>query len=127
MIDLVLKDVELGRYARERIDHKLTKAVERYPRELQVRVSLEENRGVFNARVMTSVNGRELFGHHESRSKLEALDHAIFKFDRQLLKLSDRQVKKPKSRRADRGIVPVSDTLMDDGEVEAAGAFGGYA
>ena len=88
---LVLKDVKLGNYARERIDHKLARALERYQRELAVRVVVQENKGTFEARVMSAVGGKELMGRHSSRSMMEALDEAIFKFERQLSKRSERR------------------------------------
>ena len=89
-MDLVVKGTKVGNYARERMEHKLTKAVERFHREIPVRVSVEEKKGLFAARVTSAVSGRELLAHSESRSMLEAVDEAIMKFERQLLKLSKR-------------------------------------
>ena len=89
-MDLVVKGTKVGNYARERMEHKLAKAVERFHREIPVRVSVEEKKGLFAARVTSAVSGRELLAQSESRSMLEAVDEAIVKFERQLLKLSKR-------------------------------------
>ena len=119
-IDMVVKGTRLGNYARERIEYKLVKAMERYHREIPIRVSLEERKGTFKARVMSSVNGRELLSHSESRSKLEALDEAVGKFDRQLLKLSGRKGRKSKARGFHRTPSQISETVVQDVEDEVA-------
>ena len=92
-MDLVVKGTKVGNYARERMEHKLSKAVERFHREIPVRVSVEEKKGLFAARVTSAVSGRELLAHSESRSLLEAVDEAIMKFERQLSKLSKRSAR----------------------------------
>ena len=89
-MDLVVKGTKVGNYARERMEHKLSKAVERFHREIPVRVAVEEKKGLFAARVTSAVSGRELLAHSVSRSMLEAVDEAIMKFERQLMKLSKR-------------------------------------
>ena len=43
-MDLVVKGTKVGNYARERMEHKLAKAVERFHREIPVRVSVEEKK-----------------------------------------------------------------------------------
>ena len=114
-VELVLKGVEMGRYGRERAEHKLEKAMERYHRELPVRVVVENHKGTVTARVVSHVNGRELVGQHASRSTLEALDEAIEKFERQLSRLNERQ-----HQRGRRGL---GLTLPTDGGLEARSAF----
>ena len=89
-MDLVVKGTRVGNYARERMEHKLAKAVERFHREIPIRIAVEEKKGLFAARVTSAVSGRELLAQSESRSMLEAVDEAIMKFERQLLKLSKR-------------------------------------
>jgi ribosomal subunit interface protein len=89
-IELVVKGTRMGNYARERMEHKLAKAVERFHREIPVRVAIEEKKGIFAARITSAVSGRELLSQSESRSMLEAVDEAVMKFERQLLKLSKR-------------------------------------
>ena len=117
---LVLKDVRVGNYARERIDHKLSRAMERYQRELAIRVVLTESKGTFEARVMSAVGGKELMGRHSSRNMMEALDEAIFKFERQVSKRSDRRSHRPHERRQNRVVAGVSDALQADAEDELA-------
>jgi ribosomal subunit interface protein len=125
-IELVLKGVQLGRYARERVEHKLARVTERYHRDIPVRVVVEDNKGIVSARVTTAVNHRDLVGQAESRSVLEALDEAIVKFDRQILKLSDKIAGRGKSFKARRGDGSF-ESLLDagaDGSDEAAEAEG---
>ena len=97
-IDLVVKDTELDAYGQERMRKKLAKTLDRYRREVPIRVALEERKGFYDARVVGVVGGRELVGHADSRILLEALDEALAKFDRQFLKLSDRSSKRPKAK-----------------------------
>ena len=119
-IELVLKGVELGRYARERIEHKIGKATERYHREVPVRIVVEDNKGTYRARVTTALNGKDLVGQHESRSVLQALDEAIVKFDRQLLKLADRGTRRARTRRLRRNQLDAVGTPTN-GQSAAAG------
>lgn len=99
-IELVLKDVRLGRYARERVEHKLLKVTEKFHREVPIRVVVEDHKGTYRARVTSAISHRELVGQHESRSVLEALDEAILKFDRQLARITDKQSRKMRGQRA---------------------------
>jgi ribosome-associated translation inhibitor RaiA len=115
-IELVLKGVELGRYARERIEYKVGKAVERVNRELPVRVVVEDHKGLYKARVSTGMNGKDVIGHHESRSVLEALDEAIVKFSGQVSKLSDRSQRKPRGRRVRKDVFAVAADDSVEGE-----------
>lgn len=107
-IELVLKGVELGRYGRERLEHKLAKTADRLGRDVSVRVVLEEDKGLRQARVMTNFNGREILGHASSRSVLEALDEAVVKFDRQFSKLTDRSSRRGRARRNRGGLAPTN-------------------
>ena len=98
-VELIVKGTEIGNYARERVEHRLGKAVERYHREVPVRVSLQEHKGMFEVSVACSVEGREILAHTHSRSKLEALDEAAFKFERQLMKMTDRRSRRRNNHR----------------------------
>ena len=119
-IDMVVKNTRLGNYARERVEHKLVKTMERFYREIPVRVSLEEKKGTFKARVMSSVNGKEVLSHSESRSKLEALDEAVGKFDRQLLKMTNRKGRKSKVRGPHRNANAMSEAVVQEAEDDVA-------
>ena len=114
--DLVVKGTRVGNYARERMEHKLAKAVERFHREIPVRVSVEESKGLFEARVTSAVNGRELLAQSESRSMLEAVDEAIMKFERQLLKLSKRSSRGNHRHRVGHRKVVMPNAMIQDVE-----------
>jgi ribosome-associated translation inhibitor RaiA len=113
-VEMVVKGTHIGNYARERIEHRIGKAVERYRREIPVRISLQEKKGMFEVRVACAVDGRELL----ARSKLEALDEAAFKFERQLKKMTDRRSRHRENHRrpGHRQMRPVSSHVIQDVE-----------
>ncbi len=117
-VEMVVKGTHVGNYARERIEHRIGKAVERYHRELPVRLSLQEKKGMFEVRVACAVDGRELLAQTTSRSKLGALDEAAFKFERQLKKMTDRRSRRRTNHRrpGHRQMRPVSSHVIQDVE-----------
>ncbi len=116
-IELVVKGTRLGNYARERVEHKLAKSVERHHREIPVRVAVEERKGLYAARVTSAVNGKELLGHSESRSVLEALDEAVLKFERQLMKVNKRNSRgHQRHRGSHRHVHALSRSIVEDAE-----------
>lgn len=121
-IELVLKGLQLGRYARERIEHKIGKSLDRLRRDVPVRVLVEDHKGQYLARVSAALNQRDFVGQSESRSMLEAVDEAIVKFDRQITRLQDRHSSRDRHRSARHSGARLTDLLAVD-EVDPADEY----
>jgi len=88
-VDMHLKDVELSPYTREQVDKKLDKVLTRLPKDVPIKVQIEDVRQTYRAQVQAHHMGRELIGRGESPNILTAIEDALGRMDRQFSRVHE--------------------------------------
>ena len=89
-IELVARDVVVNDEVQKRVEEKLGKILERAHQDTGVRVTLENEAGLFSALINMGVKGKDIVSQSQNESMLAAIDEAISKTERQFKKHQDK-------------------------------------